>query len=389
MPNIGEKIMKYEKMKNEIFDHKDFGKRNPIDIGIECGYSEKDVLEMLETLMHTENNETSFENHSETYYFILRKGTKGILVAVDVNTWETEIVKIIPHFFAQAVFDYNWHMGKWQIKGDMFVWTYVKQKDFLSKELDGFIYWENLKTGKQEKIKINFDAIQSILVTESEIIVIPQDYTRVGDEIIGYGYDGTVRRKRIKYWGGDWLLEGKEKFYGISSQVVCCIDKNFENQKVLFDIGSNITAKIHMVVAGLEEDRLFCYRWKEVSTGLLSFGSQYDKYMEGIGIKKAVSGFSSCYNDSLTGIDVLEGITTKNYQLFQRKICRRNNLTVVSTFNRCLGSIQNNNHGQVVGIYDKDIFIGVCKGSNGEDVLMKIDLQNERTPVVLPVDIQE
>ena len=34
----------------KIICHKDFGKRNPVDIGIECGYSEGDVMEMLRKL---------------------------------------------------------------------------------------------------------------------------------------------------------------------------------------------------------------------------------------------------------------------------------------------------------------------------------------------------
>ena len=34
---------KYDQMVKEISEHKDFGKRNPVDIGMECGYPEEDV----------------------------------------------------------------------------------------------------------------------------------------------------------------------------------------------------------------------------------------------------------------------------------------------------------------------------------------------------------
>lgn len=44
----------YQDMMREISNHKDFGKRNPVDIGIECGYSEDEVLQMLQQL--AENN---------------------------------------------------------------------------------------------------------------------------------------------------------------------------------------------------------------------------------------------------------------------------------------------------------------------------------------------
>ena len=36
-----------KKMLQKICAHKDFGKRNPVDIGIDCGYSENEVLRML------------------------------------------------------------------------------------------------------------------------------------------------------------------------------------------------------------------------------------------------------------------------------------------------------------------------------------------------------
>ena len=39
-----------------------------------------------------------------------------------------------------------------------------------------------------------------------------------------------------------------------------------------------------------------------------------------------------------------------------------------------------------MGIYDKDIIIGVCEDKYREDVLMKIDLRKESTPVILPLD---
>ena len=37
-------------MMKEISEHKDFGRRNPVDIGLECGYTEEDVLDMIHML---------------------------------------------------------------------------------------------------------------------------------------------------------------------------------------------------------------------------------------------------------------------------------------------------------------------------------------------------
>lgn len=374
---------KYDQMIKEISEHKDFGKRNPVDIGMECGYPEEDVLEMLKMLSEkVDKKETKREQ--DKYYFMLQRGGKGFIVSVDINTWSVKVVKNIPGTNIRSA--NQWHIGKWQIKNHIFVWTLERNKNFVQTESDGFLYWENLETGDQVKISIDFK-IQSLLITDNEIIVIPQYYDR-GDEIIGYGFDGSIRKKQIDYWGGDWLLEGKDKFYGISSQSICCIDKNFENQKELWDIESHVTANMSMVAAGFDEGDFYCYRWKQISTGLLSFGNRYDRFTEEKGVETSIPEFSSCYDISLRAMYPLEGITTKNYHLFQRKICRCNDSSVVGTFNRHL-DINNNNGGSVVGIYDKDIIIGVCEDKYREDILMKIDLRNEKVPVKLAIEAMD
>ena len=374
---------KYDQMVKEISEHKDFGKRNPVDIGMECGYPEEDVLEMLKMLSEKVEKK-EMKREQDKYYFMLQRGDKGFIVSVDINTWSAKVVKNIPGTNIRSA--NQWHIGKWQIKNHIFVWTLERNKNFVQTESDGFLYWENLETGDQVKISIDFK-IQSLLITDNEIIVIPQYYDR-GDEIIGYGFDGSIRKKHIDFWGGDWLLEGEDKFYGISSQRICCIDKDFENQKELWNIESNITANMSMVAAGFDESDFYCYRWKQISTGLLSFGNQYDKFTESKGVKTSISGFSSCYDISLPTMYPLEGITTKNYQLFQRKICRRNDFSTICTFNRHL-DINNNNGGSVVGIYNKDIIIGVCEDKYREDILMKIDLRNEKVPVKLAIEAMD
>lgn len=45
-----EKWTRQQQMLYAITKHKDFGKRNPVDIGIECGYSEKEVIELIRSL---------------------------------------------------------------------------------------------------------------------------------------------------------------------------------------------------------------------------------------------------------------------------------------------------------------------------------------------------
>ena len=51
-----EKKEQYEKMMEEIAAHPDFGKRNPVDIGVECGYQEEAVEEMICFLRDNKND---------------------------------------------------------------------------------------------------------------------------------------------------------------------------------------------------------------------------------------------------------------------------------------------------------------------------------------------
>ena len=53
----------YLAMMKEISEHKDFGRKNPVDIGTECGYTEEDVLDMIHMLQQKIGNcETSSQS---------------------------------------------------------------------------------------------------------------------------------------------------------------------------------------------------------------------------------------------------------------------------------------------------------------------------------------
>ena len=52
-----EKKQYYMNIMKAISEHEDFGKRNPVDIGIDCGYTEEDVLGMIEMLRKMQDEE--------------------------------------------------------------------------------------------------------------------------------------------------------------------------------------------------------------------------------------------------------------------------------------------------------------------------------------------
>lgn len=47
----------YNEILTAISEHKDFGKRNPIDIGIELGYPEEDIMEMIRGISEASEEE--------------------------------------------------------------------------------------------------------------------------------------------------------------------------------------------------------------------------------------------------------------------------------------------------------------------------------------------
>lgn len=70
----------YQNMMEEIRRHQDFGKRNPVDIGIDCGYSEDDVMEMIYMCQGAvkEENKTAVKSKKKVFEKI--KGVaKGIV----------------------------------------------------------------------------------------------------------------------------------------------------------------------------------------------------------------------------------------------------------------------------------------------------------------------
>lgn len=53
-----EAMNKQQHIFRDITEHKDFGKKNPVDIGVECGYSEEEVIELIRSLeQETKENE--------------------------------------------------------------------------------------------------------------------------------------------------------------------------------------------------------------------------------------------------------------------------------------------------------------------------------------------
>lgn len=47
----------YETMVKKIMDHADYGERNPVDIGVDCGYSEEELMGMVDWIKSKEGTD--------------------------------------------------------------------------------------------------------------------------------------------------------------------------------------------------------------------------------------------------------------------------------------------------------------------------------------------
>ena len=377
----------YNEMMKTICTHKDSGKRNPVDIGVECGYSEEEVLEMIKFLSGAKEKSNDFEEEKKKYFFIFsRKGTFYI-VSVDIRDWSTQVVKKLS--------DYN-HIGTlFDIKKNIFA-----RVDFHKQKI---IKWENLETKEVGKFFTNSD-IEKILIVKSGIIA------TTSDQIILFKYDGGKIEKNISTYA-DILLEEDEKIYSISESLgyFYVFSPTLE---VLKQKQYNFPYEYRNIITDYENGKLSWYLCKQEVHIFSSYSYYWKKYTE-----DAINDISYNSSVSLSGKysyeirNSIRGIRTKNFKLLQKKIYTVDEKYEVCCFDRKLGG--KSGAGQVVGVFDEDIFIGIAIHPNRQygdriaktlsksdlgnagvdehfgDAIIKIDLKNEREPVILPVDFSE
>lgn len=377
----------YQTIMEKIVLHKDFGIRNPVDIGVECGYSEEAVLKMLKKLsekVEAKEKNNNLETEQNKYYFLFSRKENFYIVSVDIRDWSTQVVKKLSNYQ---------HIGTlFDIKKNIFA-----KVDFDNRKT---IEWENLETNQSVKFFTNSD-IKKILLVENGIIAL------TSDQIILFKYDGSKIEKNISTYA-DVLLEEDEKIYSISEGLgdFYVFSPTLE---VLKQKQYNFPYEYRNIITDYENGKLSWYLCKEEVHIFSSYSYYWKKYTE-----STINEISYNSNMSLSGKysyairNCICGIRTKNYKLLQKKIYTADEKYEVCYFDRKLG--EKSGAGQVVGIFDKDIFIGIGIHPNkyyGDsyanllsesdleiggidehfgDAIIKIDLNNEREPVILPVD---
>lgn len=360
-----EKKQYYMNIMKAISEHKDFGKRNPVDIGRDCGFTEAEVLELIEMLQKgqiTESNqEAETDKQREKYYFLIQDN----IVSVDIKSWNVELVKEFFPVKDNGLFSLlgsGERIGHWCIKNNIFVYT-LDTKD---KE----VFWENLDTGEQRKFLTDED-VNNILIRKSDVCIM----TRT--DIILWKNDGTVLKKE-NACPNDLLIEADDYIYAITDSSIYKIDGDLNKQKIWSAPSKSSESRIDAVE--YFNGKLSWYQYP----GSSGVTESYHKYTEGeLGYATDSVGIYSRSSIRLDTLfdrrEPLVGAFTKNYRLLQNEIWSIDNKHKICDFNRDITKITHG--GQVIAIPDKDIFIGISEDRN----LIKIDLRNERQPVVLEI----
>lgn len=214
-----EKKQYYMNIMNAISEHKDFGKRNPVDIGIDCGYTEEDVLGMIEMLRKMQDEEDGKkvlgkENGEKgIYYFFIRKKEGAFIVQVNRNTWKVEIV--------EKIVDYEDDYNRYDIRGNIFVRTYGNgergQKTLL---------WENIETKETKKL-LTDKSIEDLMILETGVLIVMEHELQIWN-----GEDILARKKHEKYFSrySSSLIEAKNDIYISDGRDLCSIDKELKNE---------------------------------------------------------------------------------------------------------------------------------------------------------------
>lgn len=398
-----EKKEQYEKMMEEIAAHPDFRKRNPVDIGVECGYQEEAVMEMMCFLQGNKDEQGALVGQStkkktesrqkeerdkyyflqkrhinipvEEYAFMRREKTQiartgyyeYTIVAVDINTWKLEQVKKVEEPFL------------FRIKETIYAWV---DPESLTK-----LKWEDLESKDHGEFSADSN-IQEILIAEDGIAAVTQK------SFVLFRFQGETKRTSLGVKGNPMLLEESDVFYIISvyrengntGSIIWKIEKNDFREKMIFE-----NPGVGITVVECSDEGLIWYAegsWQKHAK-MAETRDIWRKYTE-----KNLPNFTteSAYN--LGGKQVkkygcTKGLNTKNYKLLQRRIHKKGTKGWYDFKRKMPYGILGYEFGapedrdicsnQVVGIYEKDIFIGINEGGD----IIKIDLNKDETPVIL------
>ena len=202
----------YLAMMKEISEHKDFGRKNPVDIGTECGYTEEDVLDMIHMLQQKKEKGEIYTGTSsdKTGYFLVWKEQKAYIVAVEMQDWKAEVIKELKAFERKDKFD---------IKDHIFVRTAGNEKKT--------VLWENLDTGEKKRL-LTDESIRNLIILDYGILILMETEMLVwdGDKILTEKkYTDSMLRISEVIQAGDSIY-----FYYAKNSYIYTVDKLLKSE---------------------------------------------------------------------------------------------------------------------------------------------------------------
>lgn len=332
----------YKEMMEKILNHPKFENKNPVDMGLECGYSEMEVKEMIEYAYKVKE-----KKQPEKVYFIVRS-EDTYLVSVDTNSFECQIIKKVP-----------WQ--NYQINGKIL--AFIDDKT---------IKWENVETGEMGEFSAT-GTIKEIAIVEDGILAYCTVPGCLSYTITKFLYDGEIRT--IKSPIDSYLKMMAEDDSGIylvqnhcSSCRVYRISKDFNKIDEIKEYGDNTCN--HIVVAGYDGYEFCYYGHKNDNIYYKAYGKNGDK-IEVPWIEKEQVWWNISYG---TNTDVEKLLVTDNYTLSGYGIIEGKGKVSPEI---CPWTTDASKLTQTMAIPSKDVVLGVLKGGVFKlDNIVKIDLKN-------------
>ena len=350
---------------SEILNHEDYGKRNPLDIGGELGYSTNEILEA----MNMPNMEKKEEEKKE--YLLLNSGQ---VVAFDLLKRKAPVVKKL---------DENVDAS---IKNGILIWTNAKGRFENATEL----YWENFKSG--DKGEFQLGKLKKEIPTEnfwgilSKKFGIRKFYVLSDGVIVDAGFreiykidfKGDFYKLNQEINGMDVVIETSKKIFIANMFEVWSMNKDLSGIKKI----CKYSADDNKTVAMLEcvEDSVFLHVFKE------GWNSYYYRYnitedsMQSLNEYPFLSGKFSSKIAFMANPE--EIVTTENYVAIKNAIYPRTSSSAIWGKNDSMTFFRNTVH-----IYQDDIILGEIKkmGEKNQSEIAMFDLKKSKSPIYFSI----
>ena len=314
---------KYEEMFWKIANHEDFGKRNPCEIGEECGYSIVEVEKMVHDLEESDGKRCYFPIVSFEVGALHKRFCSGEgLLEIHTNDWTACIdefdTKIEEHISLSL-----YRGGVKALRGKYC----VCYNSYGNKE--GY-YLVNLETLK---------VIMFIPGEEWRNAFLVEDAVLILKDSLLMRYSLRKEEKVIKLdttGGGEAvLIEGQDSYYLTYGYKLWKISKNFDKVEKIVGFSSTIGIE-------LDENNFFYYK-KDNDTG------NYKKYSEEGELLEKNYFSETKEEDYRSGVEII--LSTREYQLFRGDIYQKSTKEKVAAFDEEIN--------RYYAEYDKNIFWGV------------------------------